>query len=158
MDREPHQERTQPRRCVTRQPPAQIATSQTLMTGLNMEKNTEAQAATPAKATKAAYNRTPNNGSNWVEIVPGPADFAAGYAVPGAPNHGDVFAAATVVKAFFDTAYQLVKDVGGGSRWNQSGRAQAAATLAHACATVYAEQLSERQRKPSQRNPKKTAP
>jgi hypothetical protein len=128
------------------------------MTGLNMKKNPEAQAATPAKANKAAYDRTPNNVSNGVEIVPGPADFAAGFAIPDAPNHGDVFAAATVVKAFFDTAYQLVKDAGGGSRWNQAGRAQAAATLAHACTTVYAAQLTERQRKPSQRNPKKTAP
>ena len=113
---------------------------------------------TEAKATKAAYDRTPTNGSNWVEIVPGPADFAAGFAVPDAPNHGDVFAAATVVKAFFDTAYQMVKDAGSHQRWYQTGRAQAAATLAHACATVYAAQLSERQRKPSQRNPKKTAP
>lgn len=141
-----------------RQPPALIATSQTLMTGLNMEKNTKTQAATPSNTNKAAYDRTPKNGSNWVEIVAGPADFAAGYAVPDAPNHGDVFAAATVVKAFFDTAYQMVKDSGGGQRWYQSGHTQAAATLAHACATVYAAQLSERQRKPSQRNPKKTAP
>jgi hypothetical protein len=128
------------------------------MTGLNMKKNTETQAATPTKATQDAYDRTPNNGSTWVEIVPGPADFAAGFAVPDAPNHGDVFAAATVVKAFFDTAYQMVKDAGSHQRWYQTGRAQAAATLAHACATVYAAQLSERQRKPSQRNPKKTAP
>jgi Primase C terminal 2 (PriCT-2) len=78
---------------------------------------------------------------------------STGFAMPDAPNHGDVFAAATVVKAFFDTAYQMVKDAGGHQRWHQSGRAQAAATLASACATVFAAQLAERQRKP-----KKSAP
>lgn len=66
---------------------------------------------------------------------------------PGAPNHGDVFEAASVVKAFFETAYAMVKDYGGFVRWDSTGRAQAAAILASACATVYAAQLQERQRK-----------
>lgn len=66
---------------------------------------------------------------------------------PGTPNHGDVFEAASVVKAFFDTCYVMVKDYGGFVRWDSTGRAQAAAILASACATVYAAQLQERQRK-----------
>lgn len=147
MDREPHQENPRPWRCVMRRSPAQIATPTNLITGFNMEKNTETQTATPAQVTKDAYDRTPKNGPKWVEIVPGPADYAAGFALPDAPNHGDVFAAATVVKAFFDTAYQMVKDAGGHQRWHQTGRAQAAATLANACAVVYVAQMSERQRK-----------
>jgi hypothetical protein len=123
------------------------------MTGFNMEKNTETRAAKPFKASKDAYNRTPKNGSNWIETVPGPADFAAGYAVPDAPNHGDVFEAASIAKMFFETSFAIVKGSGNSAHWINCGCAEAAATLANACATVYAAQLSERQRKP-----KKTAP
>lgn len=63
------------------------------------------------------------------------------------PNHGEVFAAASIVKAFFDVAYEMVKEAGGHQRWHQAGRAQAAATLANACAMVYVAQMHERQRK-----------
>ncbi len=62
-------------------------------------------------------------------------------------SHADVFEAASVVKAFFETAYAMVKDYGGFVRWDSTGRAQAAAILASACATVYAAQLQQRQRK-----------
>ena len=72
---------------------------------------------------------------------------------PETPNHGDVFAAASVVKAFFDTCFVMVKDYGGHVRWDSSGRAQAAATLASACATVYAAQLQDRQRKAKKPTP-----
>jgi hypothetical protein len=63
------------------------------------------------------------------------------------PNHGEIFAAASIVRAFFDVAYEVVKDAGGNQRWHQTGRAQAAATLANACAVVYVAQMAERQRK-----------
>lgn len=68
---------------------------------------------------------------------------------PETPNHGDVFAAASVVSAFFDVAYEMVVAKGYHVRWavRDADRAQAAATLTSACATVYAAQLQERQRK-----------
>lgn len=69
------------------------------------------------------------------------------------PNHGDVFAAATVVKAFFDASFEMVRGKGDHQRWLQSGHAQAAATLANACATVYVAQMQERQRKAKKPTP-----
>lgn len=69
------------------------------------------------------------------------------------PNHGEVFAVASIVKAFFDVAYEVVKDAGGNQGWYQSGRAQAAATLANACATVYVTQMADRQRKTKKPTP-----
>lgn len=74
---------------------------------------------------------------------------------PETPNHGDVFAAASVVSAFFDVAYEMVVATGCRVRWGvrDADRAQAAATLASACATVYAAQLQERQRKAKKPTP-----
>lgn len=63
------------------------------------------------------------------------------------PNHGDVFAAASIAKAFFEASYAIVKDYGEHVRWSGGGRAQAAATLAQACATVYAAQMQAGQSK-----------
>lgn len=62
-------------------------------------------------------------------------------------NHGDVFAAASIAKAFFEASFAIVKDYGEHVRWSGGGRAQAAATLAQACATVYAAQMQAGQRK-----------
>lgn len=72
-----------------------------------------------------------------------------------APNHGDVFAAASVVSAFFDVAYEMVIAKGSRVRWGvrDADRAQAAATLASACATVYAVQSQDRQRKAKKPTP-----
>lgn len=66
---------------------------------------------------------------------------------PVGPNHGDVFAAASIAKAFFEASYAIVKDYGEHVRWSSGARAQAAATLAQACATVYAAQMQAGQRK-----------
>lgn len=65
------------------------------------------------------------------------------------PNHGEVFAAASIVKAFFDVAYEMVISKGQSERWGvrDQDRTKAAATLANACATIYVAQMSERQRK-----------
>jgi hypothetical protein len=70
-----------------------------------------------------------------------------------APNHGDVFVAASIAKAFFEASIAIVKDYGEHVRWSSGGRAQAAATLAQACATVYAAQIQAGQSKG-----RKTAP
>ena len=118
-----------------------------------MEMNTETKATAPSKRAKAAIRQTQQKRTRWVEIVPGPADFAPGYAVPDALNHGDVFAASTLAKSFFETSFSIVNDYGESVDWRSFGRAQAAATLANACAVVYATQMADRQRKP-----KKTAP
>lgn len=71
------------------------------------------------------------------------------------PNHGDVFAAASVVSAFFDVAFEMVKAKGCGVKWEakDADRLQAAATLANACATVYTAQMQERQRKAKRPTP-----
>ena len=71
------------------------------------------------------------------------------------PNHGDVFAAASVVSAFFDVAFEMVIAKGARVRWGvrDADRAQAAATLANACATVYAAKMQERQRKAKKPTP-----
>jgi hypothetical protein len=66
---------------------------------------------------------------------------------PVGPNHGDVFAAASIAKAFFEASIAIVKDYGEHVRWCGGGRAQAAATLAQACATVYAAQMQAGQSK-----------
>lgn len=66
---------------------------------------------------------------------------------PVSPNHGDVFAAASIARAFFEASFAIVKDYGEHVRWSGGGRAQAAATLAQACATVYAAQMQAGQRK-----------
>lgn len=71
------------------------------------------------------------------------------------PNHGDVLAAASVVSAFFDVAFEMVIAKGVRVRWEvrDADRVQAAATLANACATVYAAQMQERQRKAKKPTP-----
>lgn len=65
------------------------------------------------------------------------------------PNHGEVFAAASIVSAFFDVAYEMVIAKGQREKWgvNDKDRTQAASTLANACAVVYVAQMAERQRK-----------
>ena len=72
-------------------------------------------------------------------------------------NHGDAFAAASIAKAFFETSFSIVKDYGDHVRWNGSGRALAAATLAQACATVYAANIyaQSQERPPSRCRPKR---
>lgn len=74
---------------------------------------------------------------------------------PETPNHGDVFAAASVVSAFFDVAHEMVIAKGLRVGWEaaDSDRINAAATLASACATVYVAQLQDRQRKAKKPTP-----
>lgn len=64
---------------------------------------------------------------------------------PQALDESEVFAANLLASRFFEAAIVSVNGYGNHTRWFDSGRAMAAATLANAAATIYAANIQAKQ-------------